>query len=137
MADNNQEVRGIVGDILNLISLQTGLQYETVVVNSREDMLSEMKKGNWHIVQAAAYDLSLQNALSFTHPFITTQFVTVVRKEDAQAIALKAGARGDKRGSHATDANESPSSGYPLARSRKLQRGIKSCCNGESGRGDL
>jgi two-component system sensor histidine kinase EvgS len=62
MADNNQEVRGIVGDILNLISLQTGLQYETVVVNSHEDMLSEMKKGNWHIVQAAAYDLSLQNA---------------------------------------------------------------------------
>ncbi|BBS35962.1 hypothetical protein WP5S18E01_08090 [Enterobacter cloacae] len=92
MADNNQEVRGIVGDILNLISLQTGLQYETVVVNSHEDMLSEMKKGNWHIVQAATYDLSLQNALSFTHPFITTQFVTVVRKEDAQAIALKAGA---------------------------------------------
>ena len=78
--------------ILNLISLQTGLQYETVVVNSHEDMLSEMKKGNWHIVQAATYDLSLQNALSFTHPFITTQFVTVVRKEDAQAIALKAGA---------------------------------------------
>ena len=59
MADNNQEVRGIVGDILNLISLQTGLQYETVGVNSHEDMLSEMKKGNWHIVQAATYDLSL------------------------------------------------------------------------------
>lgn len=92
MADNNQEVRGIVGDILNLISLQTGMQYETVVVNSHEDMLSEMKKGNWHIVQAATYDLSRQSNLSFTHPFITTQFVTVVRKEDAQAIALKAGA---------------------------------------------
>lgn len=93
MADSNQEIRGVVGDILNLISLQTGMQFETVVVKSNEEMISEMKKSNWHIVQAAAYDLSREDALSFTHPFITTQFVTVVRKEDAQATALQAGTR--------------------------------------------
>lgn len=92
MADSNQEVRGVVGDILNLISLQTGIQYETVVVKSNEDMIAEMKKGNWHIIQAATYDLSREDNFSFTHPFITTQFVAVVRKEDAQVTALKAGA---------------------------------------------
>lgn len=93
MADSNQEIRGVIGDILNLIGLQTGMQFETVVVKSNEDMISEMKKGNWHIVQAATYDLSRENDLSVTHPFITTQFVIVVRKEDAQETALQPGTR--------------------------------------------
>ncbi|VEB89037.1 Sensor protein evgS precursor [Citrobacter koseri] len=91
MVDSNQETRGVVGDILNLIGLQTGMQFETIVVKSNEEMVSEMKKNNWHIVQAATYDLSRENALSFTHPFITTQFVTVVRKENTQETTLRAG----------------------------------------------
>lgn len=93
MVDSNQEIRGVVGDILNLVSLQTGIQFETVVVKSNEHMVSEMKKDNWHIVQAATYDLSRENYLSFTHPFITTQFVTVVRKGSAQETMLRAGKR--------------------------------------------
>ncbi|HDC4393627.1 TPA: transporter substrate-binding domain-containing protein [Enterobacter cloacae] len=79
VVDGSQQTRGIVGDILNLISLQTGLQFETVIVSSNEDMLAAMRKGNWHIVQAATYDLSREKYISFTHPFITTQFVAVTR----------------------------------------------------------
>ncbi|MGY5368952.1 response regulator [Enterobacter oligotrophicus] len=91
MVDSNREMRGVAGDILNLIGLQTGMQFETIIVKSNEEMVSEMKKGNWHIVQAATYDLSRENYLSFTHPFITTRFVTVVRKENAQESALRSG----------------------------------------------
>lgn len=91
MVDSQLETRGIVGDILNLIGLQTGIQVETIVVKSNEEMVAEMKKGNWHIVQAATYDLSRENALSFTHPFITTQFVTVVRKTESEHVALVPG----------------------------------------------
>ena len=93
MADSNQETRGIVGDILNLISLQTGIEFETVVVKSSEEMASEMKKENWHIIQAATYDLNRENYLSFTHPFITTQFVTIVKKENAKNTVLQVGRR--------------------------------------------
>lgn len=91
MVDGSQQTRGIIGDILNLISLQTGVQFETVVVKSNKEMVAEMKKGNWHIVQAATYDLSRENYLSFTHPFITTQFVAVTRKEQSKEDALRAG----------------------------------------------
>lgn len=91
MVDGSQQTRGIIGDILNLIGLQTGVQFETVVVKSNKEMVAEMKKGNWHIVQAATYDLSRENYLSFTHPFITTQFVAVTRKEQSKEDALRAG----------------------------------------------
>ena len=91
MVDSQLETRGIAGDILNLIGLQTGIQVETIVVKSNEEMVAEMKKGTWHIVQAATYDLSRENALSFTHPFITTQFVTVVRKTESEHGALGPG----------------------------------------------
>ncbi|EPM0022057.1 ATP-binding protein [Citrobacter farmeri] len=91
MVDGSQQTRGIVGDVLNLIGLQTGIQFETVVVKSNKEMIAEMKKGNWHIVQAATYDLSRENYLSFTHPFITTQFVAVIRKEENKEHALRPG----------------------------------------------
>ncbi|SUX68643.1 aerobic respiration control sensor protein ArcB [Citrobacter amalonaticus] len=91
MVDGSQQTRGIVGDVLNLIGLQTGIQFETVVVKSNKEMVAEMKKGNWHIVQAATYDLSREDYLSFTHPFITTQFVAVIRKEESKEHALRPG----------------------------------------------
>lgn len=50
-----------------------------------------MKKGNWHIVQAATYDLSREDYLSYTHPFITTQFVAVTRKEEGKENVLRPG----------------------------------------------
>lgn len=91
MVDGSQQIRGIVGDILNLISTETGIQFETVVVKSNKEMIAEMKKGNWHIVQAATYDLSREDYLSYTHPFITTQFVAVTRKEEGKENVLRPG----------------------------------------------
>ncbi|MGU3414167.1 response regulator [Enterobacteriaceae bacterium C34A] len=92
MVDSNQETRGVVGDILNLISLQTGIKYETVTVKSNEEMVGEMKKGGWHIVQAATYDLGRVDNIAYTHPFITTRFVTVVRNDTQQDPLLREGA---------------------------------------------
>lgn len=86
MVDSNQEARGLVGDILNLISLQTGMKFETIVVKSNNEMIAAMKQGNWHIVQAATYDLGREQFISFTHPFITTPFVTVVRTNSRKPL---------------------------------------------------
>lgn len=92
LLDSNQEVRGVVGDILNLVALQTGIQYQTVAVRSHDELLREIQKGGWHIVQAATYDLSGGNDIVYTHPFITTRFVTVVRKEETGNPLLRSGA---------------------------------------------
>ncbi|MBB1201594.1 response regulator [Enterobacteriaceae bacterium 89] len=91
MVDSNQETRGVVGDIFNLLSLQTGLKFETTTVRSNSEMIDEMKKGGWHIVQAATYDLDRDNSVAYTHPFITTSFVTVVRKETQEDPLQQAG----------------------------------------------
>lgn len=91
MVDSNQEMRGIADDILNLISLQTGIRLETVIVKSNEEMISEIKKGDWHIVPAATYNMSRKNYISFAHPFITTQVVIVVRKAESQENTLQSG----------------------------------------------
>lgn len=80
MVDSNQEPRGIIGDILNLISLQTGLKFETVIVRSNDEMISVIKNGNWNILQTATFDHDRARYVSFTHPFLSTRFVTVVRK---------------------------------------------------------
>lgn len=91
MIDSSNEIRGVVGDILNIISLQTGLQFKAIIVKSNEKMVSELKKNNFPIMQVASYDFSREKSLFFTHPFITTQFVTVVRKDSEKEPMLHDG----------------------------------------------
>lgn len=93
MVDENLYVRGIVGDILNFISIQTGIEFETIIVKSNEELLTEINKGNWHVVQAATYDISRKSQVTFTHPFLTTHFVIVVKKEKNREKTLQAGNR--------------------------------------------
>ncbi|MFC0226889.1 response regulator [Serratia aquatilis] len=91
MADSNLEVRGMIGDILNLISLQTGLEFEPVITKSNDEMLKELDKGAWYLVQAETYNLSRGNQFAFTHPFITTPFVVVVRNNIDNRAELASG----------------------------------------------
>ncbi|MCS3432231.1 ATP-binding protein [Klebsiella sp. BIGb0407] len=92
LMDSEQEIRGISGDVLNLISLQTGLTFESVIVNSYEEMVDEINKGGWHIMVPAIYDDN-SNIFSYTQPFVITQFVSVVNKEQHSNAALIPGMR--------------------------------------------
>ncbi len=40
-----REIRGLVGDILNLVQLQTGLHFQPVIAKSNSDMAEIMRKG--------------------------------------------------------------------------------------------
>ncbi|WP_333892815.1 ATP-binding protein, partial [Atlantibacter subterraneus] len=91
LLDSNLETRGIIGDILNLISLQTGLKFETIVVKSNDEMLEAMGKGGWHLMQTATWDLNRIDNVSYTHPFITTPNVIVMKSDTPQTIALRPG----------------------------------------------
>lgn len=91
MVDENQEIRGLVGDILNLIQLQTGLTFEPVIANSNEQMVSIMRKGDWDILPSATYSPEREEQIAFTHPFLATPFVIVTRATANQAAELKPG----------------------------------------------
>ena len=89
---SEQEIRGISGDVLNLISLQTGLTFGSVVVKSYDEMIAEIKKGNWHIMVPAIYG-TYNDIFSHTQSFVSTQFVAVVKKEHLNKAVLMPGMR--------------------------------------------
>ncbi|CNG74193.1 putative virulence sensor protein [Yersinia intermedia] len=91
MVDANSDIRGLIGDILNLIHLKTGLEFEPVIVNSNSEMAKIMLKGNWDILPTTTYSVEREDFLSFTHPFITTPFVAVVRDTPNAITKLSAG----------------------------------------------
>lgn len=77
MLDENQEIRGLVGDILNVLHLKTGLEFQPVIANSNGDMSDIMHKGNWDLVPTVTYSEEREDYMLFTHPFISTPFVLV------------------------------------------------------------
>ncbi|MCB5306959.1 response regulator [Yersinia massiliensis] len=91
MVDENSEIRGLIGDILNLIQLKTGLEFEPIIVNSNSEMANIMRKGDWDILPTTTYSLEREYYLSFTHPFIATPFVAVVRDKPDGITKLSAG----------------------------------------------
>lgn len=91
LIDSNNEIRGIVGDIMNLIHLQTGLTFEPVIANSNKEMAHIMRKGAWDIVPSATYSPERADEIAFSHPFISTPFVIVMRSDAQGPVALKPG----------------------------------------------
>lgn len=91
MVDANSDIRGLIGDILNIIHLKTGLEFEPVIVNSNAEMAKVMLKGNWDILPTTTYSAEREDLLSFTHPFITTPFVAVVKNTPDAITKLSAG----------------------------------------------
>lgn len=91
MVDENQEIRGIVGDLLNLIQLQTGLAFEPVIANSNQEMASIVRSGDWDILSSATYSPEREEQVAFTHSFLTSTFVMVTRVVDKQAEVVRPG----------------------------------------------
>ncbi|WP_196297896.1 response regulator [Hafnia alvei] len=88
LLDENNEIRGVTGDILNLIYLQTGLEFQAVTAISNDEIVSKILKGGWDIIPTATYSPSREDLISFTHPIITTPFTIVVRTSSSNAKLL-------------------------------------------------
>ncbi|WP_246103856.1 ATP-binding protein [Yersinia kristensenii] len=91
MLDSNLEVRGLIGDILNLIHLQTGLIFEPVIANTDSEISRTLQNGDWDLQPTATESVELEDQLSFTHPYLTTPFVAVVRDSPQAISELSAG----------------------------------------------
>lgn len=91
MVDDNQEIRGLIGDILNLIHLQTGLVFNPVIANSNGEMVEMMRRGEWDILPSATYSPEREDQIAFTHPFIATPFVMVMQATPEGIVAIKPG----------------------------------------------
>lgn len=93
LLDENREIRGLAGDILNLVQLQTGLHFNPVIAKSNSDIGEIMRKGDWDIIPTVTYSAEREKKMAFTQPFIATPFVVVTQNENQKKEIFKAGSR--------------------------------------------
>ncbi|EPG2870976.1 ATP-binding protein [Klebsiella variicola] len=79
LVDNEDELRGIMADMLNIFSLQTGLQFEPILVRNRHDLAKRMEKEDWAIMPAATLNSQPQAYVTLSDPLINVAFVLVAR----------------------------------------------------------
>lgn len=73
------EFRGISSDVLNKISLRTGLKFDVVRGDSVNDLIELVKTGKADLLAAFTPSYERENELRFTPPYLTTPFVLVTR----------------------------------------------------------
>jgi two-component system sensor histidine kinase EvgS len=99
LVDHDGELRGIMADLLNIIQLQTGLEFKPVIVNSNGEMAQKMAQGNWDMIPASTFSNEAQKFVSFSDPLMNVSFVIVTAHRETAAtlqakpmrIALAAG----------------------------------------------
>ncbi|MBC3252451.1 transporter substrate-binding domain-containing protein [Serratia fonticola] len=82
MIDTNQDIRGVIGEILDLAHIKTGLEFEPIITNSNKDIAATINKGDWDLHPAAIYSDERNKTAIFTHSFLSTPFVLVVKEND-------------------------------------------------------
>ncbi|BBU82195.1 hypothetical protein EIMP300_35950 [Escherichia coli] len=93
MTDETGSVRGVMGDILNIITLQTGLNFSPITVSHNIHAGTQLNPGKngWDILPAAIYSEDRENNVSFAEVFITTPYVFVMQKAPDSEQTLKKG----------------------------------------------
>lgn len=79
LVDDEDELRGIMADMLNIVSLQTGLQFDPILVRNRHDLAKRMEKEDWAIMPAATLNSQPQAYVTLSDPLINVAFVLVAR----------------------------------------------------------
>ncbi|HBR1694040.1 TPA: transporter substrate-binding domain-containing protein [Klebsiella quasipneumoniae subsp. quasipneumoniae] len=79
LVDDEDELRGIMADMLNIFSLQTGLQFDPILVRNRQDLAKRMEKEDWAIMPAATLTPQPQAYVTLSDPLINVAFVLVAR----------------------------------------------------------
>ncbi len=93
LVDDEDELRGIMADMLNIFSLQTGLQFEPILVRNRHDLAKRMEKEDWAIMPAAALNSQPQAYVTLSDPLINVAFVLVARGSAPDPYLLTRSAR--------------------------------------------
>jgi len=90
LIDHDGELRGIMADLLNIVQLQTGLEFQPVIVNSNKEMAEKMVPGQWDMIPAATLSNQPQKFISFSDPLMNVSFVLVTaHRENANVMLAK------------------------------------------------
>lgn len=90
LVDSSGELRGILGDLLNIIHLQTGLDFEPVLATSRSEQTKLISGGQWDMYPTIAPTNQNQDDSAFSDPLMNVAFVVITsRQETADSLLEK------------------------------------------------
>ncbi len=79
--DANGTFRGITAELLELVRLRTGINFEVTRSASLADMINQVSQGQADMIGALDASDEREDRLSFSRPYIDNSFVLVTRKE--------------------------------------------------------
>ncbi|EIK96751.1 putative two-component system sensor kinase [Pseudomonas sp. M47T1] len=79
--DRYGNLRGISADLLELIRLRTGLQFEIQRATGVNDMLTRVSQGNADLVAAIIPSDQREQRLQFSRPYLSNSFVLLTAKD--------------------------------------------------------
>lgn len=87
--DNNDRLRGIVADLLELIRLRTGLRFEIRRASGDGDMIDQLESGRADIIASLSTDARRVNPLQVSRPYLESAYVLVSHTGNDQPSSLK------------------------------------------------
>ncbi|MHA6195234.1 transporter substrate-binding domain-containing protein [Pseudomonas wadenswilerensis] len=75
--DDKQQFRGITADLLEQVSLRTGLHFQIIEAESVAQMIQLVESGEADVIGALPYGGERARSLAFTRPYLTTPRVLV------------------------------------------------------------
>ncbi|MFJ2366624.1 transporter substrate-binding domain-containing protein [Pseudomonas sp. NPDC087697] len=87
--DADENFRGITADLLELIRLRTGLQFEIHRSRSDSEMIRQVKDNQADLIAAILPSTEREAQLSFTRPYLENSFVLLTRKSTIGPLSLE------------------------------------------------
>ncbi|HDS1792749.1 ATP-binding protein [Pseudomonas putida] len=87
--DGSGHFRGITADLLEFISLRTGLRFEVQRSSGIADMIARLKDGRADVIAALATGAVTDEDLQVSRPYLESAFVLVGRKDDMALNTLE------------------------------------------------
>lgn len=86
--DASGNFRGITADVLDLVRLRTGLNFEVKRVPSMTDMMKQVSEGEADLIGTMIPSDELESRFSFSRPYLDTSFVLVTPKKPSSPTHL-------------------------------------------------
>ncbi|KDN97074.1 MULTISPECIES: transporter substrate-binding domain-containing protein [Pseudomonas] len=79
--DDQQQVRGITADVLEQISLRTGLKFEFIETDAGATMIALLQQGKADLAGTLVYSPERARLVNFSRPYLTDPWVLVCRTD--------------------------------------------------------
>lgn len=82
LVDRSGELRGILGDMLNIIHLQTGLDFEPVLADSKSEQMKQISSERWDMYPTITLTNQNLHNSTFSDPLMNVAFVMITSREE-------------------------------------------------------